>query len=508
MKKFIKLFATVIIVALLITPIVNLNFNADSSEEENQATIAALTVNPTVQAAAKYSADDCGDIEENKNPNVQQINCLLTQIALQYDVPPEIVKAIAFAESKWEQFDENGSPIISDDGGIGIMQITNHPNYDTEKLKNDIIYNITAGVEILDYMFERTDLPTINNKDRHVLEHWYFAIMAYNGIKPVNSPVVQATGEKNSNAYQEKVYQIIKANGNIEVANLPFKSEDFSYNPDDTENIVFVTKEFDFTGPFTKSKHFFKNGDTVGATTNRLRPGPSTAGNYTNIDAGEILTITGPFVFDENPNSNNQFVWYPVRKSDGRTGYVASSYLDYRFVDVPMNHYAEKSIYQLFDQKILNGIGDNQFGLGREITRVEAAILLTRAQGISLENRANPWFDDVPTDHKYYKEIAAAVETGLFQGVDAVHFNPNGKLSRAEMAVLLDRLYDFPDVDGGGHPFVDLEADWYKNEVARIYAAGITQGAGAANTYAPKKTVTREEFAVFMVRAMDWVKEN
>ena len=89
------------------------------------------------------------------------------------------------------------------------MQVTNHPEYSENELKNNIVYNIIAGVEILDDMFERKDLPQINDMDRDVLEHWYFALMAYNGIKPVNSPVVQSSGERNADAYQEQVYDII-----------------------------------------------------------------------------------------------------------------------------------------------------------------------------------------------------------------------------------------------------------------------------------------------------------
>ena len=139
------------------------------------------------------------------NPDFQTINCLLTEKALEYKVPPEIVKAIAANESGWKHFDNDGNAIVTDDNGIGIMQITNQPGYDSERLKNDIVYNIDAGVQILNEMFKRTDLPSINNKDREILEHWYFAIMAYNGTKPVNSPIDRATGKRNIIAYQEKI---------------------------------------------------------------------------------------------------------------------------------------------------------------------------------------------------------------------------------------------------------------------------------------------------------------
>lgn len=79
------------------------------------------------------------------------MNCLLTNAALAANIPPEVVKAVAAKESSWRQF-ENGQPLVSSDGGIGIMQITNQQGYDEESLKNDIYYNIQAGIDVLSYM--------------------------------------------------------------------------------------------------------------------------------------------------------------------------------------------------------------------------------------------------------------------------------------------------------------------------------------------------------------------
>ncbi len=108
------------------------------------------------------------------------------------------------------------------------MQVTNQAGYDQDRLKNDIVYNIQAGVEILARMFERTDLPSINDGDRDVLENWYFAVMAYNGTKPVNSPIVQATGERNPGAYQEKIFRIIEKSGINRLSRAAFFTRRFS----------------------------------------------------------------------------------------------------------------------------------------------------------------------------------------------------------------------------------------------------------------------------------------
>lgn len=492
MKRFIKVFAGLAVLGTL---------------------SLSTTINDHLKAASDGDASYQYIGEQGVNPDYQTMNRLLTEAALKYDVPPEIVKAVAEKESgDWRQFDENGEAIVTSDNGIGIMQVTNQSGYKEELLKSDIVYNIEAGVQILDEMFyKRNDLPSINGKKRDVLEHWYFAIMAYNGIKPVNSPIVQADDSRNLGAYQEKVYSYLGEYGGIKVTSLPFTSKDFQYDPDRTNNIEFVTKDYHFNVPFTKSKHYFTAGQEVETTTDvRLRSSATTGDNnvIVKLNAGEVLTITGPFRYDEDPTKKNHFVWYPVKRSDGTTGFVASSYLTLQFHDVPVSHYAEDEIDYLVDRGILYGVGDDNFGIGQPLTRWQAVLLITRANNVSLDNRPDPGFTDVPEDHPQYKEIAAAVDEGLFKGVSDNSFEPDATLTRNQMAVILQRLYQFPSA-ATQHPFTDLTAEWYADEVARLYHAGITDGVDETKTkFGPEMTVTREQFAVFMVRSMEWMKRT
>lgn len=462
----------------------------------------SFLISTEAEAATKDSRQACQfNSSEKVNPDFKTLNCLLTETALAYDVPPEIVKAIAEGESgDWRHFNDSGETIVTDDNGIGIMQVTNQAGYDEQRLKDDIVYNIQAGVETLDYMFKRSDLPSINNKERDVLESWYFAIMAYNGTKPVNSPIIQSTGQANPNAYQEKIIGIVDKFGLIKLAELPFKKEDFYYDSNSTNNIEFITKNYHFNLPLTKTKHSFKSGQKVNAITDaNIRTGPTTSSaSKGKLKIGEVLTITDPYQYDSN---KNHFVWYPVKRSDGSTGFVASSYLKYRFSDIPANHYAEDEIEYLVDRGILKGVGNDQFGMGQGLTRWQAVVLLTRANHVSLENRPDPSFTDVPKSHPYYKEIAAAVDMKYFEGVSTTEFMPDKTLTRAEMAVVLHRLFDFPSTTIKV-PFTDVTEDWYKDAVARLFASGITDGITKTN-FGPSTTVTREQFAVFMVRSMD-----
>ncbi|WP_102345037.1 SH3 domain-containing protein [Bacillus sp. Marseille-P3661] len=310
------------------------------------ATVVAFVIllpvnfNPIHTYAETSIATKCGYVpEQGVNPSPQTINCLLTEVALSYDVPPEIVKAIAEQESGWQHYTSQEVPLISDDGGIGIMQVTLTTGLDVERLESDLLYNIEAGVQNLNNSFARKDLPTINNGSRHIIENWYFAIMAYNGIKPVNSPVYQASGKRNEDAYQEQVMQIIRAKSLLDIAPSSFKSTDFVYNTEDVQNIQFATMFFNLTnGPLHTSKYFFKQNEEVyfNRADVKVRQQPTTSSSIVKtVKQNETGIVTGSFVYDV-VNPANHFTWYPVQLSDGTKGYVAGSYLSKSETNAPV----------------------------------------------------------------------------------------------------------------------------------------------------------------------------
>lgn len=279
---------------------------------------------------------DCGYVVKNGvNPTFQQTNCLLTNAALKHDVPPEIVKAVATQEeSGWKQFDDSGKPIISGDGGIGIMQITTDAK-DVERLKTDITYNIDQGVKRLaDNFYKRNDLPKINDHSPTVLEHWYFAVMAYNGTKPVNSPIAKCDGPTGTNlgAYQEQVYKNMEIEQLVatKVGVIPFDSKDFGYECGSSDNIVFNKKQYTVTGALTETSYLLKANDYALTTANgvNVRKESSTSSTrVTTLGKNQMVKITGDFRFEINETSSNQFAFMPVNSDGKYNGYIASTYL-------------------------------------------------------------------------------------------------------------------------------------------------------------------------------------
>ncbi|MDP4160894.1 MAG: cell wall-binding repeat-containing protein, partial [Bacillota bacterium] len=137
----------------------------------------------------------------------------IEDVANKNDIPPALVKAIAWMESGWKQYKTDPTtgqpltdqPFISADGGIGIMQISpaNYPDYDVARLKSDLDYNLDVGCQILNNKLRA--YPKIGDGNRNVLENWYFAVWAYNAWTKQNNPNYY-TGQ---DSYQDKVFGLL-----------------------------------------------------------------------------------------------------------------------------------------------------------------------------------------------------------------------------------------------------------------------------------------------------------
>ena len=105
-------------------------------------------------------------------------------------------------------------------------------------------------------------------------------------------------------------------------------------------------------------------------------------------------------------------------------------------------------------------------------------------------------------------EIIALAEQGIISGFSAKEFKPTESVTRAQFAKIMVKAMKLePDVSAAA-AFKDVpENQWYTGYVGTLVKAGIAQGT-SAETFAPNKTVTREELAVFFVRAFGWDQQE
>lgn len=142
-------------------------------------------------------------------------------------------------------------------------------------------------------------------------------------------------------------------------------------------------------------------------------------------------------------------------------------------------------------------------------SRGQMAVFIIRALlgGDDFVFVAEPFFDDVPASHPFYRWIQKMRELGITGGCGERLYCPGNPVTRGQMAVFLIRARygastEFPfesaavfaDVDGS-HPFFA----W----IQRLVADGVTQGCAAEPfRYCPGNFVTRGQMAVFVLRAL------
>lgn len=108
-------------------------------------------------------------------------------------------------------------------------------------------------------------------------------------------------------------------------------------------------------------------------------------------------------------------------------------------------------------------------------------------------------FTDVALNEWYYEDVRFVVEGGLFQGVGNGRFSPGGTMERGMMTTVLHRLAGEPSV-GGAPAFTDVPAgEWYAPGTAWCAQMKIVEGVGGGR-FNPNGKVTREQIAVMLYK--------
>ena len=124
---------------------------------------------------------------------------------------------------------------------------------------------------------------------------------------------------------------------------------------------------------------------------------------------------------------------------------------------------------------------------------------------VFLVPRINDRFTDVDEVHIFWSEIEWLAESGITQGCDGngARFCPNDPVTRGQMAAFLARALKLQD-DGGGNTFTDDDGSTFETDIAKIAAAGITNGCDpGGQNFCPNALVTRGQMAAFLARALN-----
>ena len=170
------------------------------------------------------------------------------------------------------------------------------------------------------------------------------------------------------------------------------------------------------------------------------------------------------------------------------------------------NHWARHYIGRLAARGIVSGMGDNSYGPDNSLTRAQfLTILANTVEGSDPTKAAPAGFKDVPAQEWYYNYVNWGFAQGIVRGIDDVTFAPNAKVTREQMAIMLDNLAHSTDlvlpVTNGAVSFTDADriSPWAAGSVSKIVAAGL-MGGYPDGKYKPQGNATRAEAATVVYK--------
>ena len=154
------------------------------------------------------------------------------------------------------------------------------------------------------------------------------------------------------------------------------------------------------------------------------------------------------------------------------------------FTDVPAANWASDAVAFASSRELFNGTGANTFSPNAPMTRQMLMTVLARLDGTDTSGNA------------YAKGMEWAIRNGVSNGSD-----PEGKITREQLATMLWRYAGNPSVSGRMTGFVDADQISGYAEDAMLWAtkAGIIGGKGNGQLD-PKGYATRAEVAAMLMR--------
>jgi len=161
-------------------------------------------------------------------------------------------------------------------------------------------------------------------------------------------------------------------------------------------------------------------------------------------------------------------------------------------------HWAEKTLDEWQDEGLIDGYGDGSFQPNGTVTRAEFAKLVNRTLGFTAESEIS--FSDVTERDWFHAEVAKAVAAGYAQGSGGL-FRPNQPVTRAEAAAMLARAAGLAAKEERADAFADAASipAWARGSVGAAAEAGYMTGY-PDGTFGALGSITRAEAVVTLDR--------
>ena len=256
-------------------------------------------------------------------------------------------------------------------------------------------------------------------------------------------------------------------------------------------------------GTVTKDPAAAKAGETV-----TLTPTPEEG-----YEVGEV-TVTDRFG-DAVEVTENADGTYTFTMPNGQVK-VAVTFVEMEaeplpFTDVKEGDWFHDAVRYVYDNGLMDGVGDGQFAPNATTTRAQLVTILYRLAGEPAVS-GDVGFADVAPGLWYSNAVAWAAQKGIVNGISETEFAPSGDLTREQLATILYRYaqakgYDVSArADLSGFPDAGDIQDYATQALSWAVAEGLLQGF-EDESLQPGGTATRAQIATILMRFCEGVAE-
>ena len=164
-----------------------------------------------------------------------------------------------------------------------------------------------------------------------------------------------------------------------------------------------------------------------------------------------------------------------------------------KFSDLAGYDWAKAAISALAEKNIINGVSADKFNPAGTLTREQAAKIICLAAGIEPASEASA-FADVSSNAWYNPYIVALNKKGIINGVSETSFGVGKNVTREDFAVMICRALEFSATKEGNFADKAAISAYAVDAVNALYERGIV-GGYEDGSFKPKANITRAEGA-------------
>ncbi len=254
-------------------------------------------------------------------------------------------------------------------------------------------------------------------------------------------------------------------------------------------------------------------GDASGGSTGGGSTGGGSAGGGSGSGSTPVTPGTGGGSTPTTPGTvvPTPGVDDPSTDSGSGTDPVQTEPKTPTFTDVLPSSYAYEAIESLYERGIVKGAMAGSFDPSGKVTRAQFAIMLKRAMGYTSDAPYAGTFRDYDATAWYAVELAEALNTGVTKGYTDGTYRPNAYVPREQVAVMVSNVLRMNNMD-------TLTADFGYKDAYKVVAWALSDvklvnahkiiSGYTDNTIRPQNDMTRAEAAVIIYRLLSVLEQE